>query len=271
MARCYAPTVPPPLATPNCHSSTQILVIMLENQVKLSPSVSPVVSHALVQTVRAYVEAHEPHLPTTYQWAPKASALHAHLGLKLTGTDGFTQNLDLKRQLSTAWKTQPSMRRAISDYYVRVWGGIRRNAPEKIDAYTDAVVSGATLPFQGIASWSKITTAANPDKAAIFDARVSVSLNVLQVLSHQKDAAFFPILSSQNKLMKAIDPLLKAAAQKRKWISVPDNETYDAYLRLLDLASASLKGPLRIARAEMVLFAHAESLATSVLPLLPHP
>lgn len=253
---------------PDCHSLIYNLVNMLVNQFQLSPSLSPTVSHALLQTVRAYVETHEPHLVTTYKWSPQASALYALLGLELTGSHGFAQNLDLKRQLSNVWRMQPSKRRAVSDYYVRVWGGIKRNAPGKIDAYADAVAAGATFPFAGIASWSKVATAADSDKAAIFDARVSVSLNALQVLGHHKDAALFPVLPSQNKVMKAINPLLKAGAQTREWVSVPEHETYEAYLRLLDLASKRLTGPLRIARAEMVLFANAVSLATSARPLL---
>jgi hypothetical protein len=243
-------------------------VNMSTTQYQLSPSLSPEISHDLVQAVRNYVEAHEPHLPITYKWSPKASELRALLGLSLTGSNGFAQNLDLKRQLSNVWKTQPSSRRTVSDYYVRVWGGIKRNAPEKIDTYTVAVAAGTSLPFSGVASWSKIATAADPEKAAIFDARVSVSLNALQILTQQKVGVLFPVLASQNRLMKAANPLFKSGAKKRGWVSLPVDETYEAYMSLLAHASVGLNGPLRIARAEMVLFANAVCLATAVLPVL---
>jgi hypothetical protein len=241
---------------------------MSDHAIQLSPSISPVISHALVETVAAFLEQHEPHLAVTYQWSPKEEQLLELLGLRLVGRNGFEQNLNLKRQLSELWTSQPAKRYVIADYYVRIWGGIRRNRPGKIDGYTDSVAAGNVLPFDGVASWSKVATAADPDKAAIFDARVSVSLNALQVLAGHEAAALFPILASQNKAIKAINPLLNAGARSRRWAKVNKEEAFDAYLRLLRLASRRLAGPLPIARAEMVLFAHAVDLANQVRPEL---
>lgn len=250
------------------NSSTLQSEYMSDKQMQLCPSISPMTSRALVETVAAFVEQHEPRLATTYDWSPKEDQLQSLLGLRLAGRNGFEQNLDLKRQLSELWKEQPAQRHMIADYYVRVWGGIRRNTPGKIAGYADAVAAGVALPFDGVASWSKVATAADPEKAAIFDARVSVSLNALQLLAGHRGGVLFPLLSSQNKVIKSINPLLKTGAQSRGWGAAGKAETFGAYLRLLELASRRLNGPLRIARAEMVLFAHAISLAEQVRPLL---
>lgn len=235
----------------------------------LSPSLSPAVSQALVTTVQTYVQAEEPHLPTSYTWGLDTAKLQAHLNLSVQSGSSYDKNLDLKRQLGAEWTSKPGNRDKVADYYVRVWGGIKGNAPGKVSSYVAAISKGASLPFDGIASWSKVATAANPEEAAIFDARVSVSLNALQVLAAGPDAAYFPSLPSQNKVIKAISPLLKAGGQRRGWISVPKEETYAAYLNLLSRASAGMPGALRIARAEMILFANAEALAAAVHPQLP--
>jgi len=241
---------------------------MSDKPMQLAPCLTPAISQALVETVAAYIERHEPQLATSYAWSPKEDQLRQLLGLTLTGRNGFERNLNLKRQLGALWIAQPSRRHAIADYYVRIWGGIRGNASGKIAGYADAVAAGNVLPFDGVASWSKVATAADPDRAAIFDARVSVSLNALQILSGRPGAGLFPILPSRNNVIKAVNPLLRAGARSRGWAIVNKNEAFDAYLRLLELASHRLTGPLRIARAEMVLFANALDLAAQVQPLL---
>ena len=83
--------------------------------------------------------------------------------------------------------------------------------PGKIDGYTNSVAAGNVLPFNGVASWSTVATAANTDNVAIFDARVSVPLGALQMFAGYEAAALFLILASQNKVIKAINPLLTSA------------------------------------------------------------
>lgn len=245
-----------------CHSPPPRPVFI---SMPISPSISLAASQTLTQIVTAFIAREESALATSYKWPLTHHQLHQHLPITVAGANSFHENLDLKQKMTGLWATNPSYQHAIADYYVRVWGGIRGNKLGTLSANAATIASGGTPNFHGIASWSKIATAADATSAAIFDARVAVSLNALQVLALREDqkGVLFPKLESQNKVIKRVGAQLIAAGKARGWEVLPkDKLFFSAYIELLKRATKSLSGSLPLARGEMVLFAMAENLAS---------
>lgn len=231
----------------------------------ISPSISVAASRNLVHVVAAFIAREESALATSYKWPLREHVLRQHLAITVAGANSFQKNLDLKQKMAVLWAANPSHQHAIADYYVRVWGGVRGNKPGTLPAYVATIASRGTPDFHGIASWSKIATAADATSAAIFDARVALSLNALQVLAlgENQKGVLFPKLESQNKVIKRVGPQLIAAGKARGWEVLPkDKLFFSAYIELLKRATQSLNGSLPLARGEMVLFAMAENLAS---------
>jgi hypothetical protein len=98
------------------------------------------------------------------------------------GTDSCARaNMRLRRELRNAWLNEPLRRYELATWYVRNWGGIRSNKRETIQRYCDSSEEKlASSTWKGVATWSKILTMRNPDKYAIYDARVGAALLALQ-------------------------------------------------------------------------------------------
>jgi hypothetical protein len=107
--------------------------------------------------------------------------------------------------------------------------------------------------INGVSSWSKALVLHDCNKYAIFDARVSISLNYLQVINNTKDKILFPILPSQNNKIKFANRKLKEIS--KDWKKVGNNEFYSLYLELLYVTAKELNTNISI--IEMLLFAKA--------------
>jgi hypothetical protein len=218
-------------------------------------------------TLRSFAESNLPTLPQVYTWKLNASVLQQSFGLTLAGTNGYERTRELKRKLAQAWASSPPPRRTeLADYAVRVWGGVRGNAAKTLQGYVDVVSQGEVpATHKGIASWSKVAAFSDPERHAIFDARVSFSLNAIQWLA--KDEApcwWFPKLPGRNTHLKEAWPILKERADAERWTRVGTRETYSSYIQLLEQTA----GPLGvdIGDIEMLLFAKATELANLVRP-----
>ena len=117
-----------------------------------------------------------------YRWPVNPSFLPA--GIVLPGGNAYAQNVALKLQLSNAYSTADDhVKQEITDYYIAKWGGIRRNTEENIRIYAlDTPASLIARGSRGIASWSKALCIRCPNEYAIYDARVALSLNCLQII-----------------------------------------------------------------------------------------
>lgn len=204
-------------------------------------------------------------LSKTYNWGlpkpPKGVLLDENLSV-------CSQTISLKKQLQILWYEHPERRIELTQFIVKEWGGIKTNSRNTLTAY--AKLSANYLPqnISGVASWSKVLGIIDPDKFAIYDARVAVSLNALQLLSKPETRYFFPYLQGRNNIVgnstKKIGfsqrPEFKKNGELMKnWQRIPRNETYTHYLELLDHAS---KGSgYSVYEIEMALFADAENLA----------
>ncbi len=86
----------------------------------------------------------------------------------------FEQNVALKFVLQHIWHSSPAVRPELHKWIVNDWGGILAN---KDDAYADfaarAGMDEAETPIKRIASFSKILAIKDPNKYAIYDARVA--------------------------------------------------------------------------------------------------
>ena len=187
-------------------------------------------------------------------------------GITLPNGSLYDQNISLKQQLNERWKNANDQEKvALVDYYVAGWGGIRGNKPEKIRSYAlqtpdELIDRGKT----GIASWSKALCIRDPNRYAIYDARVSVALNALQAINNAEQPQLFPVLPGRNKSIMCASDLLRQYAAQHRWARLNAREFYRRYIQVISMAAVNLGCPLYT--VEMLLFARAEDLGREAFP-----
>lgn len=148
---------------------------------------------------------------------------------------------------------------------------MRSNKPATLALYHGSDTRTNTARGEkGIASWSKALCVRDPHEFAIFDARVSASLNALQIIHRARIAAplRFPLLSSRNREVAAGAALLRGHFLQHAWPGV-DRNFYDMYLRLCKAVGeriGSRDAPMPVYAVEMALFAHTEELLREAFP-----
>ena len=110
---------------------------------------------------------------------------------------------------------------------------------------------------KGIASWSKALTVLNYREYAIFDARVSVSLNGLILQQLDENSRYFPIMPSRNNAIKEFNQKLRLKLNKQDFID--SDLFYQMYLDIIKMVARELN--VGISEIEMCLFAYAEEIA----------
>lgn len=191
-----------------------------------------------------------------YHWVIKNNLLPS--GIELPNENRVTRNLLLKEQLHAKWlQSDIKIKGELIEYYIVRWGGIRGNKPETLDIYkTNTAQELINKGLNGVSSWSKALVLHDCNKYAIFDSRVSCSLNYLQIIYNSKRKILFPILASQNKEITKANKNLKEIS--RDWKKLGYNEFYDFYLELLSATANDLK--TNISTIEMLLFAKAKDI-----------
>lgn len=189
----------------------------------------------------------------------------------MKGSDWYARNVDLKHRLHQVWRDHRDRRSCLERYYIVDWGGVRGNRPGTLDAYYGAcadenIARGRT----GIASWSKALCVRDPLQFAIFDARVAVSLNTLQIIHRGRVEVpvRFPVLPSQNARVKRANRLLKDHFKAHAW-PAERASFYRDYLALCRSVATRLGNAgtlLPVYAVEMVLFAHTEKLLDEAFP-----
>jgi hypothetical protein len=173
----------------------------------------------------------------------------------------YLRNIALKEELHKIWKSGPDTeeKEKLVKYYIKDWGGIRRISDETIQTYANSSSESLIgLKEKGIASWSKALVIRNPQEYAIFDARVSISLNCLQIISPVENKILFPNLISRNKTVTKGQKTLKINSQMNNWDMVNLKTFYSEYLSLLK--KVALHRNTNLSTVEMLLFAKAEEL-----------
>jgi hypothetical protein len=177
----------------------------------------------------------------------------------------YQQTVEMKRELHRIWKKDPGRHEELANYIVVTWGGIKGNNQETIAGYARRAESELIgLGKTGIASWSKVLCIRDPNSYAIYDARVAVALNSLQVAAKVRQPKLFPMLASQNRahMPEAVAAISSCAAESR-WPQHADATFYNTYLELLRGAAAASrsKSGVTIMTVEMLLFSQFAELA----------
>lgn len=211
----------------------------------------------------SYASQKFPSLPLDYKWKFDVAMASKSFNMPINGKNWYKKTCALKRGIANKWNSSPEQRANLAEYAVRVWGGIKRNNAATIQSYVQVISQGQLPPtLKGIASWSKVAAFSNPDVHAIFDARVSFSLNAIQMLHGEGEWWWFPHLAGQNKLLNEIWPSLKKQENQKKWSHIEPQKVYSTYIDLLNNVAQQLK--INIDDVEMLLFSKAEELALRV-------
>ena len=218
-------------------------------------------------------------LEQNYEWPmPAKDFIGQPLHLR---PNNFRANVKLKSRLHDAWVAKSVERISIAKWVISDWGGIRGNKPETIEEYAKrAGEADPATPLKGIASFSKVLAIKDSKKYAIYDARVAVSLNAIQLISRVRGGLAFPYLAGRNNVTGNWDHKHKRGFSTRpeysvksltspphNWLRVEPKHAYTKYLGLLSDMCNQLNGT-PIYKLEMALFSQAEVLAIKACPEL---
>ncbi|MXO64900.1 hypothetical protein [Altericroceibacterium endophyticum] len=225
----------------------------------------------------AYFQAALPQLETDYTWSiPQSFEEYGFRGR------GYEANKQLKYHFSRLWhETDREGREELARKIVSDWGGVRANRPETLVRYIDWIEHERSVwPKQGVASYSKILSIVAPDKFAIYDARVAVSLIAIQYIFGSSRGVLFHYVPGRNKTTGdnkgrgfTNHPRFKSRALKHVgWTRLRPNANYQTYLDTLNRVANQLWQQtqfqdLLLCDLEMSLFANAERLALRAMNL----
>lgn len=198
-----------------------------------------------------------------YNWCVNENFLPNNV--MLPDGNNYNKNISLKKQLHTLWKNEKNetIKGDLIEYYIVKWGGIKTNGVASLNIYRSNNAEKLILKGnQGVASWSKALVVHDWNNYAIFDARVSCSLNILQILSNNETKILFPILSSRNNLIKKGNSEIKEISRIENWSKLSNRIFYDEYIKLLKSVAKELN--TNISTIEMLLFAKAEVLVNEL-------
>jgi hypothetical protein len=207
-------------------------------------------------------------LSKNYQWPKKGSfpLLNRISMIKIEGKSNYEKNIGLKENSQNIWRD--GVKLDIANWAISDWGGIRGNRPKTIQSYVDAINDGNhPNGISGVASYSKILSFMDPKKYAIYDARVAISLNAIQMLCGEKSGLIFCYLPGRNTALtrfRNLDATKPKELVKIGWEKIPRKDCYLTYIRYM-LGIKSLYQNVNLYELEMALFADSESLAGKLL------
>jgi len=193
-----------------------------------------------------------------YNWR-KINESKIPQGIILPQGNQYLKNIVLKEKLHNKWLTANDdiKKGELIEYYIKIWGGIKGNKESAMNEYkTQNADTLIEKGVKGVASWSKALVLHDWNKYAIFDARVSCSLNAIQITHSIDEKKLFPILASQNKRIIIANKKLKSISKENSWLKPDELQFYREYLKLLSFVSKELNS--NISTVEMFLFAKAE-------------
>ena len=208
-------------------------------------------------------------LPKNYVWPKKGDFpdLSPIIGksFEISG-DTFQKNVFLKLNSKDLWEKYGGIE--LAKWVVSEWGGIRGNKNSTLQSYVDRVNTGSDFgELRGVASYSKILSFKDPTQYAIYDARVAISINAIQLILGRNQGLAFRYLTGRNKTLQRFRDDVRTSyvtLTNNGWAGMQPDDTYHTYLTLLKEVAEHLNS-VAIYELEMCLFADAESLATQYL------
>ena len=214
----------------------------------------------LYQSLLAFSQKNIDHLSENYVW--QINLEHLPIQLKLDEPNIYRKNIELRHKLHQAYLDAVTFdeKYKIIEWYIYHWGGVKANRNDTLREYTAIPVSKLiSKGSKGIASWSKALSIIDPEHYAIYDARVAMSLNALQIIDRVKDAKYFPPLKGRNTLINFFQ--MKIQPTVNQWVKINDQTFYEYYLTMLKQVADALGGKTTHHDIEMLLFSHAEELS----------
>lgn len=221
-----------------------------------------------------------PALKTSYEWSLPNSASD-FVGTLPEGS-GYDANVGLKIGLHGKWKASEGQqaRKSLAKWIIENWGRVRGNRDETLAGYVEmADAEVPQTPIKGVASYSKLLSIVHPSKYAIYDARVAVALNAVQLFSGGKGIVF-PYVSGRNKItgdsvnrrgFAKLDKFSARELESQGWTVIAPRVGYQVYIQLLNEVQSRFGPNHELYDFEMTLFSQAEDLATRVAPELKLP
>ena len=216
--------------------------------------------------VSEFSKLHLNELNEWYNWPLNKN--HLPKGITILEGNNYTKNISLKKQLHALWKDEKdeTTKGDLIAYYIVKWGGIKTNRATSLNTYRTSSAEELIIKGkQGVASWSKALVVHDWNNYAIFDARVSCSLNILQILAKKEIKVLFPILSSRNNLIIKGNLQVKEISIKENWTKLSGVNFYTDYIKLLKSVADELN--TNISTIEMLLFSKAEILVMQLINL----
>ncbi len=214
----------------------------------------------LYQAIVDFSHQHIANLEQSYTW--EINSEHLPVDLSLSGKNIYEQNISLRHQLHHAFlaTTDFEEKYKIIRWYIYHWGGVKANSNNTLAEYSQSppetlILKGA----DGIASWSKALSIIDPVRYAIYDARVAMSLNALQVIYAVDSPQYFPPLKGRNTLINFFQAKLQTTFSQ--WNKASTQTFYQEYLALLQIVADQFSENVTRHEVEMLLFVHAEELS----------
>lgn len=233
------------------------------------------INNSLIENLKDYFDEKSPfqglglkNLSNNYNWPRKGDfpSIESFSSIKILGNNNYEKNIFLKENSSKIWNEGSKFE--IAKWVIDKWGGIRRNSIETIEKYINEIENKNYPSYiKGVASYSKILSFMNPEEFAIYDARVAISLNAIQLLSKSQSGLAFTYLKGRNNTLTLFrnSELTKTKNLiKNGWQEIPKNDCYSIYLNYLKIVNSYFPTS-KLYELEMSLFADAESLADRYL------
>ena len=179
----------------------------------------------------------------------------------------WQRNINLRKEVSRLWREAVdadnlNLSLDLARWMVKDWGGIKNIRNSTIGKHNFAALNKLfNLKFDHISSKSKVITLPDPYANQIYDARVAVALNVMQLAADTKVRIYFEIPNTQITWIASDENCFKARIPEIAFIEdfgfrvMPKNKIYSYYTRLLLKMSIETKLQLDPIELEMALFA----------------
>jgi len=216
---------------------------------------------------------------TSYEWPKKGLSLDLLVkqldqNYQLSGRNNYEKNVELKLLLSNEIQNSKLDLYDTAKWIISSWGRIPKLSKSTHNYIQSVVDQKYPKKLDGVASYSKLFAMFYPEKFAIYDARVAVSLNIIQLLSEEDDALFFPYLSGRNKVtgyqktnqgfsrMPEFSRKQISETSKKLWHTISRESVYPLYNQILNSVCSTKK--LNVYDVEMLLFSKAEDLVRQI-------
>lgn len=215
----------------------------------------------------------------SYEWPKKGLTLDDLLKkydprLRISGANNYEKNVALKQLLSDQCQDDQVDLMKLSEWIIKDWGGIRTLSKNMENYVNHAIMKSYPSDLMGVASYSKLFAMFYPREFAIYDARVAVSLNIIQIMSSEKDGTFFPYLMGRNKVtgdqgngrgfakISAFNRKNIAKTSQKPWRFLDKRDVYPTYNKILCVLCE--ENNWNLWDIEMLLFSKAESLVWKI-------